>query len=76
MLTKDPIDVHEKLQNPPTWKPCDTCMKVKSKLKNRKPVSLEAIPGKPFIYFLTQNQRYDLNGTLKRRRDDFPPFII
>jgi hypothetical protein len=51
-------------------------MKVKSKLKNRKPLSIEAIPGKPFAYFLTQNQRYDLNGTQKRRRDDFPPFII
>jgi len=36
---------------------------IKSKLKNRKPLSIEAVPGKPFPYFLTQNQNYDLNGT-------------
>lgn len=38
MLTKDSIALDEKLQNPPDWKPFDTCMKAKSKLKNRTPI--------------------------------------
>jgi len=74
MLTKDPIDVPEKLQNPPAWKPLDTCMKVKSKLKDRKPIILWSHSRKTIHLFLNTKSTLWFEWYPKRKAGCFPAF--